>query len=207
MKSTLYGLRVLAVMVLASAVFPSLHAQDSAVKFDDKLEIEFGAPPDLAASALPRAKKTKNWMVINFTYESFPYEGSDYLDEITFKVYIEGRQKKDTRDREGDPIVLTGEVTYINIPAGRDQYGVVFVHYDAVERYMIETKSTQLNVRVEAYEKGKLADQVEKNSREENDKWVSAYPGKSGLVLNQSQTPWACSGSAAFPQIKLEGAK
>lgn len=203
MKRLTFGLRLLAVLFSFSLIPGTTQAQDAAVKFD-KVEAEFGQPPNVGAKGLPRARSPKNWMIVNFNYESFPYEGQDFLDEITFKVYIEGAEKEDAKDRDGVTVVLTGEVTYINIPAGKDINGVFFVNADAVERYDIERKTNTFNIRVEAMEKGKLADFVEKNRREDSEDWFTAYGKKEGLVLNQNQSPWVSSSVSAFPQIKMD---
>ena len=71
-------------------------------------------------------------------------------------------------------------MTYINLPAGRDCYGVFYVHPNTLSRYCgngtYEDFDRKFNVHVEAYIGGKLVDYIDKNK--DADKWlVGPDPG------------------------------
>src|ERR1700722_4938569 len=53
-----------------------------------------------------------NWLEVEVPYSSLP----EVIDELTFKFTIEIEKQ-----------LLEGEVTYVNIPAGRDHFAVMYV--------------------------------------------------------------------------------
>jgi hypothetical protein len=180
--------------------------EDKAVKMES-VEVQFiKAPGSLGPKLGGRVKSTDNWMAVTFTYQPFPFTGQTFLDEVQFKVYIEGREFKDDRDKDGTTVVLPGEVTYVNVRGQKGMMGAMFVHPDTVERYGLEKESNRLNVFVEAYEKGQLVDGMGKNTRETDEEWYKGgkYPAKENLVYRQDQSVFLLTDTDGFPAIKLE---
>ncbi len=61
-----------------------------------------------------------------------------FLDSVEFKIWIEGidlQSKLAPVPGKGVAVALTGDVTYVNIPAGKDIYGCFYVHPDTLVRY------------------------------------------------------------------------
>ena len=63
------------------------------------------------------------WAEIKVTFDTKPR----WADEITFKAMVYLKNKKST--------VLSGEVTYINIPKGQKHTAVLYIHPLTLQRY------------------------------------------------------------------------
>ena len=103
---------------------------------------------------------------------------------------------------------LTGSVTYVNIPAGKDQYGVFYVHPSTLGRYSTKEGSSdferKFNIHIEADVDGKVMDAVDKNKVKPTA--GSQPPGLkpiSGLVYRQNQCRFHCYRPDRYPALKL----
>ena len=200
-------------------------APDSPVAFanQDAITASFVQAPNLGGTGAP-VPGDHNWLKVEFHYgvafpidPNVPQDGPTalkYLDEVQFKVWIEGRDLLDPQGKpgEGIAVVLTGSVTYINIPKGHDRYGVFYVHPDTLGRYgTVEgTRDFDANgkfdIHLEAYVAGKLMDSIDKK-KGETAGWQLQPKQIPGLVYRQNQTPFVCADVDRYPAIKLDSAQ
>ena len=150
------------------------------------------------------------WLKVEIHYSVTPATG-DFLDSVEFKIWIEGRDLLDTSSTnpdEGTAIGLTGDVTYVNVPKGKDDYGVFYVHPDTLTRYSTARGYTdfdrQFDIHVQVFVGGALMDEIDKNQGKETDpKWFQALKPIAGLVYRQNQSPFILADSSRYPAIKL----
>src|SRR5437773_12427875 len=185
------------------------------MKANSLLSLSFFLP--LIASAQPRAavdfqitKITKNlistpqfaysgaqsyqtnqrdrWLEVEVEFAAAP----ELTDELTFKYYILFNGN-----------LLTGEVTHVNIPAGRERRSVMYILPRALDRFgnnrPITANSCQ-NIAVQIVQQGTVKDELN---------LVRAQPQRyanmsrvSGFVLNKNETPFAPLCWDRYEQIK-----
>jgi len=152
---------------------------------------------------------SNGWFKVEFHYGVTPAIG-DYLPEVQFKVWIEGR---DMFDPKGDPgkgvtVMLTGSVTYVNVLKGKDVYGVVYVHPSTIGRYSgaggFSDFDRKFNIHVEADVDGKPVDTFDKN-KEQDPNWYADpnFKTVSGLLFLQNQSPFITTDPDRYPELKL----
>jgi hypothetical protein len=150
------------------------------------------------------------WLKIEFHYAAVPQPPAPsqpppkFVDSAEFRVWIEGRDMFS----KVAPIVavgLTGSVTYLNIPAGRDNYGVFYVPPATLNRYSSDQGPTDFDrtfdIHIEAYVNGTLVDYFNKN-KESDLNWFSKLTPVAGEVYTQNQTPFIVSDPDKYPPIK-----
>ena len=119
----------------------------------------------------------------------------EFTDELTFKYYIliGGR-------------VLIGEVTHVNILAGRQLYSVMYVPPHGLA-YVLEDRTPNSNsvehIAVQILQKGEVKDEF-MMARGRPD-WFTALPALSGFVLNKNETPFGPLFWEHYEQIKPAG--
>ena len=123
----------------------------------------------------PRAMK---WLEVEVEFAAQP----EFTDELTFKYYILFAGQ-----------LLVGEVTHVNIPAGRSLYSVMYVAPRTINRLLAgKTFSAGAieNVAVQMLRKGQLlAQESWKPAGSPN--WFQSMPQVSGMVINKNETPFA----------------
>jgi len=151
------------------------------------------------------------WLKVEFHYSVTPSKGAEFVDSAEFKVWIEARDlyAPNAPGDEGIAVMLTGTVTYINIPKGKDAYGVFYVSPSTLARYSskqgVSDFERKFNVHVEVSIGGKMVDVLDKNK--DTDKWWLAPPSVSGLVYRQDQSPFLLTDGGRYPMIKLRDAQ
>ena len=112
-----------------------------------------------------------------------------FLDSVEFKVWIEGLDllaKDAPVAGKGVAVSFTGSVTYVNIPQGKDNYGVFYVHPSTLDRYSAgggaDDFDRKFNIHMEAYVGGALMDAIDKN-KETDPQLVSAAESHSQSCL------------------------
>ena len=134
----------------------------------------------------------------------------NFQDEVQFKIWIEGLDPLAPNPAQpngkGVAIALTGEVTYVNIPAGKDCYGVFYVHPSTLARYSgdrgYEDYDRKFNVHVEAYVAGAKMDYIDKR-KEQDPNWYQQLKAVPNLVYRQDQCPFLLDSPDRYPAIKL----
>jgi hypothetical protein len=172
------------------------------------------------------ALRNKKWLAVSFSFlTEEPVKG--FIDEISFRIFIEAREFANLDDQEGQPVVLVGETTYINLPAkqgGTKHTGVFFVHPFAVERYggsrgerafkftgSVKNQSNS-NIRIEATLNGQTV-LLDKQGQaryvdllKDDEGWVAQSKRINAIVLSKDQSPWAPVWADRVPPNKIKGA-
>lgn len=169
----------LAALVIFSATALMSHAQDKAFEIS-AIEPEVVKTPNYNFSLGPRNSRTdeQDWVQVEVTFAAAP----EFTDELTMKYYIAINKQ-----------VLTGEVTHINVPAGRELRSVMYVPPRTVQRLTGGKNLTPNafdNIGVQLLVKGQLVAQMSwKKAGNEN--WFQTVQQIPNLVLNKNETPFA----------------
>src|SRR5213075_2775447 len=135
-----------------------------------------------------RINQRDRWLEVEVEFVAAP----DWTDELTFKYYILFNGN-----------LLTGEVTHLNIPAGREKRSVTYVPPRALARFANNrpiTENSCQNIAVQIVQQGTL--KHEASLAKAPPQWYSAMPQVSGLLLTKDQTPFAPLYWDRYEQIK-----
>jgi hypothetical protein len=132
--------------------------------------------PDFQLNGGPQKRTVfGQWLEVEVQYATIP----ETIDELTFKYTILIQNT-----------LLDGEVTYVNIPAGREHVAVMYVAPRALLRLTGGkplTNASIENVWVQATKQGQILDQTSFRGSGQ----VPNLPHLAGLVLNKNETPFA----------------
>jgi len=197
-------------LIAAPAAFGQ--AKNSPIAFvnQEAITTSFVATPvfNSTGSAPPSPSEALQWLKVEFHYGTTLALKTPYVDAVEFKVWIEGRdlQAPEATTREGIAVGLTGSVTYVNIPAGKDIYGVFYVHPSTLGRYSgtrgYEDFDRKFNIHLEAYVGGALMDAIDKN-REKDPNWFTQLKAIPNLVYRLDQSPFILDNPDHYQEIKL----
>ena len=141
-----------------------------------------------AGGAQYQTNQRDRWLEVEVEFKAAP----DLTNELTFKYYI-----------LFNGTLLTGEVTHINIPAGRENRSVMYVPPRALARFANNraiTENSCQNIAVQIVQQGAVKAEASLNRAQPQ--WYEALPQVSGLVLNKDQTPFAPLYWDRYEQIK-----
>jgi hypothetical protein len=132
------------------------------------------------------------WLQVETEFNS----ATDVAGDVVFKYYvaINGR-------------VLTGEVTHVNIMAGRGLRSVIYANPKVLARFnggRAVTATNIQNVAVQIVQQGTVKDESSM-MRAPNPKWFTTLPQVPGLLLNKNETPFAPLYWDRYEQIKTIG--
>jgi hypothetical protein len=187
---------------------------DRPVLFDnhDGIVTSFINAPALFGQTSSESSNNLQWLKVELHYSvTTKPDQSKYLPAVTFKVWIEGRDLYDSRGKpdEGIAVALTGTVTYVNVPSGKDNYAVFYVHPDTLARYSTTTGYTdfdrKFNIHAEVSVDGQLSDYFDKN-KEDDLSWYKPLTVIDGLVYRQNQCIFIVDTPSRYPAILSEGA-
>jgi hypothetical protein len=148
------------------------------------------ATPQFAYSgaAQRQTNQRDRWLEAEVEFRATP----DLTNELTFKYYI-----------LFNGTLLTGEVTHVNILAGRENRSVMYIPPRTLARFAnnrpIAENSCQ-NIAVQIVQQGTVKAEASLNRAQPQ--WFEALPQVSGLVLNKDQTPFAPLYWDRYEQIK-----
>jgi hypothetical protein len=176
----------------------------------DAITTSFVPAPSVGTTTGSPPGEPGQWLKVEFHYGTTPLVTTKYLDEVQFKVWIEGLDADALNPSQpsgkGVAVGLTGQVTYVNITPGKDIYGVFYVHPSTLGRYSsdrgYEDFDRKFDVHVEAYVGGQLMDKIDKN-KETDPNWFQALKPIPGLVYTQNQSPFLLTDVDRYPAIKL----
>jgi hypothetical protein len=135
-----------------------------------------------------QANLNDRWLEVEVQFVAAP----DFTDELTFKYFILLNGK-----------LLTGEVTHVNIPAGRENRSVMYVSPRALARLIgkgVLTPNSVQNIAVQIVQKGAMKDEL--SFTRAPGQWYAGLPAISGVVLNKNETPFAALYWDRYEQIK-----
>ena len=141
-----------------------------------------------AGGAQNQTNQRDRWLEVEVEFKATP----ELTNELTFKYYI-----------LFNGTLLTGEVTHVNIPAGRENRSVMYVPPRALARFANNrpiTENSCQNIAVQIVQQGTV--QAETSLNRAQPQWFEALPQVSGLVLNKDQTPFAPLYWDRYEQIK-----
>jgi len=135
-----------------------------------------------------QSNQQNRWLEVEVEFSATP----EFTDELTFKYFIlfNGR-------------LLTGEVTHINVPAGRENRSVMYVSPRTLARFMgnrAVTPATVQNIAVQIVQQGAVKDEL--SLVRAQPQWYASLPHVTGLVLNKNETPFAPLYWDRYEQIK-----
>jgi len=128
------------------------------------------------------------WLQVEVEFTATP----ELTDELTFKYYILFNGS-----------LLTGEVTHVNIPAGRENRSVMYVPPRVLARFANNrpiTENSCQNVAVQIVQQGTV--KAETSLNRAAPQWFATLPQVSGFVLDKNQTPFAPLYWDRYEQIK-----
>lgn len=160
-----------------------------------KINRELVPTPEYTLSQGPSVKSNgrARWLQVEVDFAAAP----EFTDELTFKYYIliDGK-------------LLTGEVTQVNVLAGKELHSVMYVSPRALAHLLGNrslTANSLQNVAVQILVKGEVKDDL--SLVRSRPQWFSALPALNGFVLNKSETPFAPLFWDRYEQIKPAGAR
>jgi hypothetical protein len=204
----------LAVALLSLFAAPSAfgQAKDSPIAFanQEAITTSFVNAPNLGGTSGGASTGGSNqWLKVEVHYGTTAALLTKYIDAVDIKIWIEGLDLLDPAAPvagKGVAIALTGDCTYVNIPAGKDVYAVFYVHPSTIGRYSSDRGSDdfdrKFNIHVEASVGGALMDAIDK-SKEDDAKWFQALKVVPNLVYRQNQSPFVLADVDRYPAIKL----
>ena len=172
--------------ILAGTLSAKNRASDFQIK---KIDRELITPPQYNYSGAENLHESRDrWLKIDVQFAAF----LEYTPEVTFKYYILIGGK-----------LLGGEVTHVNVLAGKELYSSIYVPPNALT-YVLgnrsPTTSAVENVAVQIVEKGEVKDELSLNRA--RSQWFAALPVVAGLVVNKNETPYAPLFWDHYEQIK-----
>lgn len=124
-----------------------------------------------------RVGRAENWLEIEVEFSAKP----DFTDELTFNYFVLFADK-----------LLTGQVTHMAIPKGRELRSVMYVSPRSLSRLLDGKQMTAnaiQNIAVQLTAKGQVL--AEKSYKESRGQWWTTMQQIPGLLLNKSETPFA----------------
>lgn len=164
--------------------------------------------PNVGRTESSGGGQNSQWLKVEFHYTVAPTSGAPFLDSVEFRIWLEGRDLYDPKatTAQGTAVGLTGTVTYVNLAATRDAYGVFYVSPSALARYSTKDGATdfteKFNVHVEAYVAGAKVDYFDK-TKEQDPAWFSKLQVVPDMVFRQNQCVFIVNDPTRYPQIKL----
>ena len=135
-----------------------------------------------------QANLSDRWLEVEVEFAAAP----EFTDELTFKYFILLNGK-----------LLTGEVTHVNVAAGRANRSVMYVSPRALARFMGRnalTPNSVQNVAIQILQKGAIKDEL--SFTRAPGQWYAGLPAVSGFLLNKNETPFAPLYWDRYEQIK-----
>src|SRR5256714_7012893 len=123
-----------------------------------------------------QADQRERWLEVEVTFACAP----EFTDELPLKYFILVNSK-----------LLTGEVTHVNIPAGRENRSVMYVTPKTLQRLMLGltvTNNALQNAPVQLMKQGALKEEI--SAQRAAPQWYASLPQVAGLVLNKNETPF-----------------
>jgi hypothetical protein len=169
------------------------------------------APSIITDTNVSPSSESTQWLKVEFHYATTDLvtDAYPYVDAVEFKIWIEGFDQylKNSQGGKGVAVALTGSVTYVNVPAGRDLYGSFYVSPSTLVRYSSDRGpgdfDHKFDIHIEAYVNGTMVDEINKNKEEDPLKWFQPLKVIPNLVYRQDQCPFLVSNPDRYPMIKL----
>lgn len=182
----------IALTILLATAFTGIgFAQNRGREFQiTKITRNLIASPEFAYTGAGsfHANTRERWLEVEVEFSAAP----EFTDEATFKYFILINGK-----------LLAGEVTHVNILAGRELRSVMYVPPAGLVHIMANRPliaNAVENVAVQVLQQGAVKD--EQSLTRARPQWFAGLPAVTGLVLNKNETPFAPLYWDRYEQIK-----
>lgn len=131
------------------------------------------------------------WLEVEVEFAAAP----ELTEALTFKYFILLNSR-----------LLTGEVTHINIAAGRANRSVMYVSPQTLARFAGNnafTPNAVQNIAVQIVQQGAIKSEL--SIARAQPQWYASLPAVAGFVLNKNETPFAPIYWDRYEQIKTPG--
>jgi len=196
-------------LLAAPAAFGQVATSPVAFANQDAITTSFVVAPNLAGTAGAAGSADNNWLKVEVHFGTTDKLITPYLDSVDVQVWIEGRDlqaKNAAVPGQGITVMLTGKVTYINVAAAKDVYGVFYVHPSTLGRYSGDGGYQDFDRKFDIHAKllvgGAVMDEINKNKEADSLGWYTKFPVIPNLVLRQDQTPFIIADPDRYPEIK-----
>ena len=135
-----------------------------------------------------QANQRDRWLEVEVEFAAAP----EFTDELTLKYYILISGK-----------LLTGEVTHVSVPAGRENRSVMYVSPRTLARLVgnrAVTPNAVQNIAVQIVQQGAVKSELSQDRAQPQ--WFASMPHIAGSVLNKNETPFAPLYWDRYEQIK-----
>ena len=135
-----------------------------------------------------QANQRDRWLEVEVEFAAAP----EFTEELTLKYFILVNGK-----------LLTGEVTHVSIPAGRENRSVMYVSPRALARVMGNralTPNAVQNIAVQIVQQGTVKSELSQDRAQPG--WFTSMSAVAGSVLNKNETPFAPLYWDRYEQIK-----
>ena len=185
--------RKLALTIVVCAFADSVSAQNRGSDIQlTKISRDLITPPQYAYTGAEKLSESHDrWLKVDVQFSAVP----EFTDEVTFKYYILIGGK-----------ILSGEVTHVNILAGRELYSSMYVPPHVLASVLgNRPPSTTLveNIAVQVVQKGEVKDEL--SLTRARPQWFTSIPALTGFVVNKNETPFAPLFWGRYEQIKPIG--
>jgi hypothetical protein len=186
------SLPLLALAALSLA--PLAQAQNTGFSIDD-IAISLEPTPVYNLSIGPQRKaKSQDWMMVEtkFSYEPRDRNADPFLDELTINYYV----LLDNKSRENPKgTLLTGTITHVAIPPGKDLNSVAFVSPRTLQRFFegktpSKAQATQA-VGITISQQGQIVAEQSVGAGKGKPQWWNQFQQTPGYVLSKDETPFA----------------
>ena len=194
MRARLFSIAAALVVTSAVSLFGQSPPPRQGTEFQvTKISREFITAPEFnyAGAQQHRGDDRERWLEVEVEFAAVP----EFTNELTFKYFIllNGR-------------LLTGEVTHVNVPAGRENRSVMYVAPRTLSRVMGNkpvTANAVQNIAVQIVQQGTVKHELSLQRAAAN--WYTTMPQVAGFVLNKNETPFAPLYWSRYEQIKAAG--
>jgi hypothetical protein len=134
-----------------------------------------------------KATKGSSWTEFRLEFSS----KVEWVDELTVKYFVLVASAKESS-------ILSGDITYINVPAGKSHLSSIFIHPTAMAKY-----GKVIAVHCEIWANGQLRDAADSPSKPAK-KWWDVKPPVQGLLVSKFFTPFSMEGEYDGLAIKAQ---
>lgn len=158
-------------------------------------------------SAADRMLSESWWQVlVKFSNQRTPDPNNPkdrgFADEVTIRVFLDGED--DTAD--GTYVVFTSEITFLNVPPGREHFAAFYLYPTAANRYgggRAARVFRESNVYAEAIFGGaRVGKRMMKEENEANKEWYKRGRQLPNLLVPVHESPWWPFEAGTYNQIK-----
>jgi hypothetical protein len=147
-------------------------------------------PPEFTYTGAQQyaANQRERWLEVEVEFAAAP----EFTDELTLKYFVLVNGK-----------LLTGEVTHVNVPAGRENRSVMYVSPRALARVLGNralTPNSVQNIAVQIVQQASVKSELSQDRAQPQ--WFASMPAVAGAVLNKNETPFAPLYWDRYEQIK-----